>query len=66
MTICCAFVTPADAPLADEGEDDEDAAGDELAAVELLELLELQPASTAAAVSTAPGASQRFHLCVIA
>jgi hypothetical protein len=64
VTICCAFVTPADA--APDDEDDELAAGDELAAVELLELLELQPASTAAAVSTAPGASQRFHLCVIA
>jgi len=34
---------------------------------ELLELpLELQAARTAAAVIAAPGASQRFHLCVIA
>jgi hypothetical protein len=29
-------------------------------------LLELQAASTAAAVIAAPGATQRFHLCVIA
>ena len=49
------------------------AAAEELAAGELdgalveVELLEeLQAASTAAAVSAAPGASQRFHLCVIA
>jgi hypothetical protein len=38
----------------------------ELLAEVLLELLELQAASTAAAVIAAPGASQRFHLCVIA
>ena len=49
------------------------AAAEELAAGELdgvpleVELLEeLQAASTAAAVSAAPGTSQRFHLCVIA
>jgi hypothetical protein len=48
------------------------AEAEELAAGELddvlveVELLELQAASTAAAVSAAPGASQRFHLCVIA
>jgi len=64
VTICCAFATPADAPLVDE--DEELAPGEVLAAVEpLLELLELQAASTAVAVSTAPGASQRFHLFVI-
>jgi hypothetical protein len=38
----------------------------ELLAEVLLEPLELQAASTAAAVIAAPGASQRFHLCVIA
>jgi hypothetical protein len=39
----------------------------ELAALELeLLLLELHAASSAAAVIAAPGASQRFHLCVIA
>ena len=40
----------------------------ELAALELeLELLlELHAASSAAAVIAAPGASHRFHLCVIA
>jgi hypothetical protein len=48
------------------------AEAEEVAAGELddvlaeVELLELQAASTAAAVSAAPGASQRFHLCVIA
>src|ERR1700743_62225 len=62
VTICCAFATPADAALVDE----ELAAGEVLAAVEpLLELLEPQAASTAVAVSTAHGASQRFHLFVI-
>jgi len=65
VTICWAFVTPADAVLADEAE--ELAGADEFAAVEPVELLlELQAASTAAAVIAAPGASQRFHLCVIA
>jgi hypothetical protein len=65
VTICWAFVTPADAVLADEAE--ELAGADELAAVEPVELLlELQAASTAAAVIAAPGPSQRFHLCVIA
>jgi hypothetical protein len=64
VTICCAFATPADAALVDE--DEELAPGEVLAAVEpLLELLELQAASTAVAVSTAPGASKRFHLFVI-
>jgi hypothetical protein len=62
LTICWAFARPAGAPP--------DAAAEELAAtgelaVALLEL-ELQAASTAAAVIAAPGASQRFHLCVIA
>jgi hypothetical protein len=39
----------------------------ELAALELeLLLLELHAASSAAAVIAAPGASHRFHLCVIA
>jgi len=44
------------------------AAAGELGCVLLeLELLpELQAASTAAAVIAAPGATQRFHLCVIA
>ena len=38
-----------------------------LAALELeLLLLELHAASSAAAVIAAPGATQRFHLCVIA
>jgi hypothetical protein len=67
VTICCAFVTPADVELAAEAvADDEELAG----AAALLELellvLELQAARTAAAVSAAPGATQRFHLCVIA
>jgi hypothetical protein len=60
------LVTPADpAPVA---EDEELVVDDELGEVELLlELpLELHAASTAAAVIAAPGASQRFHLCVIA
>jgi hypothetical protein len=68
-TICCAFATPADAALVDEAPV---LAVAELAVAELpdeaeLELpLELQAARTAAAVIAAPGASQRFHLCVIA
>jgi hypothetical protein len=53
---------------------DGDAGAEELAAGELLVagafpvelVLELQAASTAAAVIAAPGATQRFHLCVIA
>jgi hypothetical protein len=64
VTICWAFATSADDPPAE---------AEELAPVELAgallvaELpLELQAASTAAAVIAAPGASQRFHLCVIA
>jgi hypothetical protein len=66
VTICCAFANPADAPPADEAE--ELAGAEVLAEVEpVLELLlELQAASTATAVIAAPGASQRFHLCVIA
>jgi hypothetical protein len=65
VTICCAFATPVDAVLVDEAA--ELAGADEFAAVEPVELLlELQAASTAAAVIAAPGASQRFHLCVIA
>jgi hypothetical protein len=42
------------------------AAGVELVLVLVVLLLELQAASTAAAVIAAPGATQRFHLCVIA
>jgi hypothetical protein len=61
VTICWALATPAAAELVTEGE---------LLALELelvLELLlELQAASRAAAVIAAPGATQRFHLCVIA
>jgi hypothetical protein len=68
VTICCAFATPADVPLVAEAEElaeVAEAAG--LVAVLLeLELPELQAASTAAAASAAPGAIQRFHLCVIA
>jgi hypothetical protein len=66
VTICCAFVTPASAEL------DAEAVADELAGAAVLGLvlvlvlvLELQAARTAAAVSAAPGATQRFHLCVI-
>jgi hypothetical protein len=70
LTICWAFVRPAEVPpaaelaaeLAPELAADEELAG----APPALELLELQAASTAAAVTAAPGASQRFHLCVIA
>jgi hypothetical protein len=68
VTICCAFVTPADVELDAEAAA-ELAAGEEPAAAALLELellvLELQAARTAAAVSAAPGAAQRFHLFVI-
>jgi hypothetical protein len=65
VTICWAFATPADDPPVAEAEELAAVApGDALLVVELL--LELQAASTAAAVSAAPGASQRFHLCVIA
>jgi hypothetical protein len=42
------------------------AAGVVLGLVLVVLLLELQAASTAAAVIAAPGATQRFHLCVIA
>jgi hypothetical protein len=67
VTICCAFVTPGDVePDAEAVPDDEELAG----AAALLELellvLELHAARTAAAVSAAPGATKRFHLCVIA
>jgi hypothetical protein len=60
------LVTPADPALV--AEDEELVVDDELGEVELVfELpLELQAASRAAAVIAAPGASQRFHLCVIA
>jgi hypothetical protein len=65
VTICWAFATPADDPPVAEAEELAAVApADALLVVELL--LELQAASTAAAVSAAPGASQRFHLCVIA
>jgi hypothetical protein len=66
VTICWAFVTPADDPPVAEAA--ELAAGELAGALLVVELLplELQAASTAAAVSAAPGASQRFHLCVIA
>ena len=68
VTICCAFVTPAAVELDAEAAA-ELAAGEEPAAAALLELellvLELHAARTAAAVSAAPGAAQRFHLFVI-
>jgi hypothetical protein len=68
-TIAWAFARPASLvspPLAEAEEvAAEDAAG-ELADVLVEDELELQAARTAAAVSAAPGASQRFHLCVIA
>jgi hypothetical protein len=66
VTICWAFDRPADVPPVAEAE--ELAAAEELAGalLELELLLELQAARTAAAVIAAPGASQRFHLCVIA
>jgi hypothetical protein len=63
VTICWAFAAPDDAELVAEAEELAEVA--DPAAVLLLEL-ELQAASRAAAVSAAPGASQRFHLCVIA
>jgi hypothetical protein len=67
VTICCAFATPAAVELAAEAvADDEELAG-AAAPLELeLLVLELHAARTAAAVSAAPGATQRFHLCVIA
>jgi hypothetical protein len=67
VTICWAFATPADDPPVAEAEELAAVApADALLVVELLPL-ELQAASTAAAaVIAAPGASQRFHLCVIA
>jgi hypothetical protein len=72
VTICAAFATPAVVPLVAEADElaDELAEVAEVAGLVVvvleLEPLELQAASTAAAVSAAPGASQRFHLCVIA
>jgi hypothetical protein len=65
------LATPASAVL---DADPEELAEGELAAGELLVagalpvelVLELQAASSAAAVIAAPGATQRFHLCVIA
>jgi DNA-binding GntR family transcriptional regulator len=65
VTICCAFATPAAVELAAEAAADELAGAAALLELELL-VLELQAARTAAAVSAAPGATQRFHLCVIA
>ena len=66
VTICCAFATPADVELdAAAVADDEELAG-AAAVLELELVLELHAARTAAAVSAAPGAAQRFHLCVIA
>ena len=70
-TIDWAFARPVELVSPPLAEAVELAAG-ELAAGELDdvlvedELLELQAASRAAAVSAAPGATQRFHLCVIA
>jgi hypothetical protein len=67
LTICCALARPASVVLDDDTE--ELAAGELLAGaleLELEVLLELQAASTAAAVIAAPGASSFFHLCVIA
>ena len=73
VTICCAFARPVSVVLDAEADAGADADAGELAAGELLvagalvlELPELQAARTAAAVIAAPGASQRFHLCVIA
>jgi hypothetical protein len=69
VTICCAFATPAAVELdAAAVADDEELAGAAvLGLVLVLELvLELHAARTAAAVSAAPGATKRFHLCVIA
>ncbi|HTR95456.1 MAG TPA: hypothetical protein VMI73_27300 [Trebonia sp.] len=69
LTICWALASPASVELDAEADADELAAGELLVAGALeleVVLLELQAASTAAAVTAAPGASQRFHLCVIA
>jgi hypothetical protein len=64
-TVCWARARPDDVELLAAGE----LLGLPLAPeppIELLELLlELQAASSAAAVSAAPGASQRFQVCVI-
>jgi hypothetical protein len=66
VTICCAFATPVDVELVAElvADDEELAVAAALLELELL-LPELHAARTAAAVSAAPGATQRFHLCVI-
>jgi hypothetical protein len=69
-TICCAFATPADVELdAAAVADDAELAGAPVLVLALLELellvLELHAARTAAAMSAAPGAAKRFHLCVI-
>jgi hypothetical protein len=65
VTICWAFATSADAVLVADEEALAEAVPLE-AAVELELLLELHAAKTAAAAIAALGASQRFHLCVIA
>ncbi len=67
LTICWAFASSVVSPPALAAAEEPAAAG-ELACVppELELLLELQAARTAAAVIAAPGASKRFHLCVIA
>jgi hypothetical protein len=62
LTICWAFDRLVVSPPPVLAEAEELAAAGELE----LELLELHAASTAAAVIAAPGASKRFHLCVIA
>jgi hypothetical protein len=63
LTICWAFDRPLVSPPPVLAEAEELAAA---GALELELLLELHAASTAAAVIAAPGASKRFHLCVIA
>ena len=60
VTIFCAVTRPELAVLLLLG------AAPVLVALELELLLELHAASSAAAVIAAPGATQRFHLCVIA
>jgi hypothetical protein len=63
VTIACAVATPEAAVLAAEAL----AVGELLLGALLeLELELLQAASRATAVIAAPGATQRFHLCVIA
>jgi hypothetical protein len=66
-TFCWASASPAGAVLLADGELLELAPVLALVFAVLLELLlELQAASTATAVIATLGASQRFHLCVIA